>query len=153
MKNNWILAIVALTLAAAVGGCAAPTAKPEAETVEPVAEAPAEPTIPAYEDYEPKPIEDFGPNFQCPSVPRGHIDNVVCRDEVLTALHNKLGAVYRQALRKARLGGTDEDLKTEQRQWQTGRQECMNQEDTQRCAYRAYADRIAELQERFSLES
>ncbi|UIP26691.1 MliC family protein [Photobacterium sp. TLY01] len=90
------------------------------------------------------------PSFECTGVADGSIEAMVCQDEALAALDNKLSEVYQQAADKA----TNEHpptLKAEQRGWVKGRNECWKADDKKSCTESEYQRRIAELQARYAL--
>jgi uncharacterized protein len=63
-----------------------------------------------------------GPTFDCAKA-QGEVEKLICGDSSLAALDQKLAEVYNAALAKAR-DGLDKQLKTEQRGWIEGRNEC-----------------------------
>lgn len=98
----------------------------------------------------PLPALAAGPSFDCAKVRAGSVEEMVCRDEALSALDRKLAEVYDAASRKA----TNEHpplLKAEQRGWIKGRNECWKASDKRACVESEYIRRIAELQARYRL--
>ncbi|MEI8595763.1 MliC family protein [Photobacterium sp. Hal280] len=90
------------------------------------------------------------PSFDCTAVADGSIEAMICQDQALAALDNKLSEVYHQAADKA----TNEyppTLKAEQRGWVKGRNECWKADDKKSCVASEYQWRIAELQARYGL--
>jgi uncharacterized protein len=91
-----------------------------------------------------------GPSFACINVIGGSIEAMICKDEELSALDRKLSDVYASASKKE----TNEHppvLRTEQRGWIKGRDDCWKSEDTRGCVWDEYTRRIAELQARYRL--
>jgi uncharacterized protein len=91
-----------------------------------------------------------GPSFDCSKVEAGSIEELVCKDEGLSALDRTLAGVYGAASAKA----TNEHppvLKAEQRGWIKGRDDCWKSDDVRACVEDAYRWRIAELQARYQL--
>jgi uncharacterized protein len=91
-----------------------------------------------------------GPSFDCAKVKTGSIEEMVCKDNELSALDLKLSGVYAAASKKA----TNEHppvLKAEQRGWIKGRNECWKSDDRRGCVREEYQRRIAELQARYRL--
>lgn len=91
-----------------------------------------------------------GPSFDCGKVETGSIEELVCKDEGLSALDVKLAEVYAAASRKV---GNEQPptLKAEQRGWVKGRDDCWKNEDRRKCVEEEYQRRIAELQARYLL--
>ena len=105
-----------------------------------------------------------GPAFDC-SKASGEVEKLICADEGLGALDRKLDAVYKAALAKAR-DDVPQWLRTEQRGWLKGRDECWKAKgaadpvylteswtatDVRGCVEAQYQLRIAELQVRLQL--
>jgi uncharacterized protein len=91
-----------------------------------------------------------GPSFACDKVRAGSIEEMICRDEDLSALDRKLAGVYAAAAKIA----TNEHpprLKAEQRGWIKGRNDCWKSDDKRACVEDAYVSRIAELQASYRL--
>ena len=98
------------------------------------------------------PARAEGPSFDCSAVEAGSIEELVCKDEGLSALDRTLAEVYGAASAKA----TNEHppvLQAEQRGWIKGRDECWKSDDVRACVEDAYRTRIAELQARYRLVS
>jgi uncharacterized protein len=100
-----------------------------------------------------------GPAFDC-SKAGGEVEKLICSDEGLSALDRKLDGVYKAALAKAR-DDVPAFLRTEQRGWIKGRNECWKAKgagnpvylteswvatDVRGCVEGQYRMRIAELQ-------
>ena len=96
--------------------------------------------------------EATGPSFDCSKVEAGSIEEMICKDEGLAALDQKLAMVYSEASRKA-VNEHPPVLKAEQRGWIKGRNECWKSDDRRRCVESEYLQRIAELQARYRLVS
>lgn len=105
-----------------------------------------------------------GPAFDC-SKASGEVEKLICSDESLAALDRKLDGVYKAALAKAR-DDVPKFLRTEQRGWIKGRDECWKAKgagspvyltetwiasDVGGCVEGQYRMRIAELQVRLRL--
>lgn len=105
-----------------------------------------------------------GPAFDCAKA-SGEVEKLICADEGLAALDRKLDGVYKAALAKAR-DDVPKFLRTEQRGWVKGRDECWKAEgagnpvylteswvasDVRGCVEGQYQMRIAELQVRLRL--
>jgi uncharacterized protein len=91
-----------------------------------------------------------GPSFNCKKVEAGSIEEMICKDAQLSALDAKMAEVYQAAAKKA----TNEHppiLKSEQRGWIKGRDECWKSDDQRACVETEYIQRIAELQARYRL--
>lgn len=94
--------------------------------------------------------EAAGPSFNCKKVEAGSIEEMICKDAQLSALDAKMAEVYQAAAKKA----TNEHppiLKSEQRGWIKGRDECWKSDDQRACVETEYIQRIAELQARYRL--
>ncbi|KDM93403.1 MliC family protein [Photobacterium galatheae] len=94
--------------------------------------------------------ESAQPSFDCSAVETGSMEALICQDEALSALDNRLADVYRQATAKA----TNEHppvLKAEQRGWIKGRNDCWKADDQRQCVEGEYQRRIAELQAKYAL--
>ena len=90
-----------------------------------------------------------GPSFEC-SKAYGIIEEMICNDKELSSLDRKLAGVYAEASKIA----TSEHppvLKSEQRGWIKGRNDCWKSNDPRYCTESAYRLRIAELQARYRL--
>jgi len=95
-------------------------------------------------------VKTQGPSFACDKVRAGSIEEMICRDQDLSALDRKLSGVYAAAAKIA----TNEHpprLKVEQRGWIKGRNDCWKSDDKRACVEDAYVRRIAELQARYRL--
>jgi uncharacterized protein len=92
-----------------------------------------------------------GPSFDCGQA-AGAIETLICKDKQLAKLDRKLSEVYATAF----LRTADEYppvLKTEQRGWIKGRNDCWKSDDPRSCTETLYRTRIAELQARYRLVS
>jgi uncharacterized protein len=87
-----------------------------------------------------------GPTFDCAKA-SGSIEKMVCADPELGTLDRTLSAVYSAALSKA-ANERPPVLKTEQRGWIKGRNDCWKADDKRACIVEAYRRRMAELQSR-----
>jgi len=91
-----------------------------------------------------------GPSYNCDNVEVNSIEEMICKDDELSALDRKLSVVYSAAAKKA----TNEHppvLRAEQRGWIKGRNECWKADDKRACVQNQYQLRIAELQARYRL--
>jgi len=91
-----------------------------------------------------------GPSFDCSKVQTGSIEEMICKDEGLSALDRKMATVYAEASKKA-VNEHPPVLKPEQRGWVKGRNDCWKSEDKRKCVEENYRLRIAELQARYRL--
>ena len=106
--------------------------------------------LPLWASATPQAANPKGPSFACDRVERGSIEELVCRDEALSALDRTLARVYAAAAAKA---GNEHPpvLKAEQRGWVKGRDDCWKSDDKRQCVESEYSRRIAELQARYRL--
>ena len=91
-----------------------------------------------------------GPSYDCTKVEANSIEEMICKDNELSAFDRKLSDVYSAAAQKA----TNEHppvLKAEQRGWIKGRNECWKADDKRACVQYTYQSRIAELEARYRL--
>jgi uncharacterized protein len=91
-----------------------------------------------------------GSSFDCGNVEAGSIEELVCKDEGLSALDRKMAEVYAAASEKA-VNEHPPVLKAEQRGWIKGRNDCWKGDDRRMCVEDNYRLRIAELQARYGL--
>jgi uncharacterized protein len=90
------------------------------------------------------------PSFDCRKTKNGSIEEIICKDEELAKLDQKLSEAYAAASRKA-VNEHPPVLKAEQRGWVKGRNDCWKSEDQHKCVEDSYQLRIAELQARYRL--
>ncbi len=91
-----------------------------------------------------------GPSFDCAKA-SSSAEKAICADPDLAALDRKLHDVFTEALAKAK-GGMAQVLKTEQRGWIKGRDECWKAKGGETACLRVeHRVRITELQARWSL--
>ncbi len=100
------------------------------------------------------PAQAQGPTFDCAKA-QGQVEQLICKDQGLAALDRTLDEVYKAALAKAR-DGVPQLLRTEQRGWVKGRNECWKvptfltaswqAKDLRECVEGTYRLRISELQ-------
>ena len=91
-----------------------------------------------------------GPSYDCNKVETNSIEEMICKDNELSALDRKLSSVYAAASKKA----TNEHppvLRAEQRGWIKGRNECWKGDKVRDCVREEYRRRIAEIQARYRL--
>lgn len=90
------------------------------------------------------------PSFICSKVKQGSVEAMVCADEELASLDRDLAVVYVQAI--GQVGEEQsEGLRTEQRGWIKGRDDCWKSGEKRTCVREQYILRIAELQARYRL--
>ena len=68
------------------------------------------------------------PSFDCSKVGAGSVEEMVCKDENLSALDLKMAEVYKEASKKA-VNEKPPVLKAGQRGWIKGRDDCWKSED------------------------
>ena len=95
-------------------------------------------------------IRADGPSFNCSKVAPGSIEEMICKDENLSALDVKMAEVYKKASEIA-VNEHPPMLKAEQRGWVKGRDDCWKSDDKKKCVEDSYILRIAELQARYRL--
>jgi uncharacterized protein len=93
-----------------------------------------------------------GPSFDCSKVEKGSIEELICKDNELSTLDQKMAEVYAAASKKA-VNEHPPVLKAEQRGWIKGRNDCWKEADKRKCVEESYRRRIAELQARYRLVS
>jgi uncharacterized protein len=96
-----------------------------------------------------------GPAFDC-SKAEHEIEDLICKDEELAAKDRKLAEVYKEAIKVMEgvdAGGPEaiQELKTYQRGWIGGRNECWKAEDKRQCTADIYDRRIAQMQAKYFL--
>jgi len=91
-----------------------------------------------------------GPSFSCEKVEPGSIEALVCENDDLSALDRTLADVYAAASARA-ANEHPPTLKSEQRGWIKGRDECWKSDDRRACVQDEYRRRIAELRARYRL--
>jgi uncharacterized protein len=90
-----------------------------------------------------------GPSFDCGKA-RGSIEQLICEDEALSAVDRTMASVYAAASRKA-VDERPRVLRTEQRGWIKGRNDCWKSDAPRACVEGSYQLRIAALQARYHL--
>ena len=90
------------------------------------------------------------PAFDCSKVENASIEQQICESESLSALDRKMAEVYKAAQQKA-VNEHPPVLKSEQRGWPKGRNDCWKSDDHPACIADSYRLRIAELQARYQL--
>jgi uncharacterized protein len=93
--------------------------------------------------------ETSSPSFDCAGVAADSIEGLVCSDADLSALDRSLADTYATAMAKAT--DTASLLRTEQRGWISGRDDCWKSDDEAACVRTEYERRIAELQATYRL--
>lgn len=90
------------------------------------------------------------PSFDCTKTLKGSIEEMICKDTGLIALDLQLNQVYNEATKLAQ-NEHPSTLKSMQKGWVKGRNECWKSEDKQQCVTNEYQHRIAELQAQYRL--
>ena len=90
------------------------------------------------------------PSFDCGKVQAGSIEELICKDDELSSLDQKMASVYAEAVKKA-ANEHPPTLKASQRGWIKGRNDCWKSDDKKLCVKQSYQNRIAELQARYRL--
>lgn len=96
--------------------------------------------------------ETQGTSYACDGVSPNSTEAMICGDQELSALDRKLSEVYAAASSKA-VNEHPPMLKTEQRGWIKGRNDCWKSDNERECVRNEYINRIAELQARYRLVS
>jgi uncharacterized protein len=91
-----------------------------------------------------------GPSYDCSKVEADSIEEMICKDNELSALDRELSNVYSSSARKA-ANEHPQVLTAEQHGWIKGRNECWKADDKRACVQHAYQRRIAELEARYRL--
>jgi len=100
-------------------------------------------------------LAQAGPAFDC-SKAEHEIERLICKDDDLAARDRKMADVYQQAVRvmeKIDVGSAEaiKTLKTMQRGWIGGRNDCWKAADKRQCTIESYDRRTAYLQARYFL--
>jgi len=90
------------------------------------------------------------PSFDCAKVKKDSSEGLICASDTLMDLDKELASVYKEALTKA---SKDDMLKTYQRGWIKGRNDCWKADDEKKCMADEYKLRIKELKEKYGLSS
>jgi len=97
---------------------------------------------------------DDGPSFDCAAAD-GSVEEMICTDPELAALDRQLAEVYGQSVAAIEAldapGNALAELRTYQRGWIKGRNECWKANDQRGCVVAEYEQRIATLQTEWSL--
>lgn len=96
--------------------------------------------------------KQVNPSFDCKAVRTGSMESLICANNSLAKLDNQLTDTYQQALIKTDQQG-NKRLKTEQRGWIKGRNECWKAVNKEQCIENAYITRAAQLQAQYRLVS
>ncbi|WGL16939.1 MliC family protein [Microbulbifer bruguierae] len=93
---------------------------------------------------------NFNPSYDCAAARVSSIEKMICADESLSELDQKMASVYKAAgeTEKAR---QDRYFKAYQRGWIKGRNECWKADDKRQCVVESYRRRILELQVGYGL--
>jgi uncharacterized protein len=95
-----------------------------------------------------------GPSFDCAKAD-GAVEEMICTDPELATLDRQLAEVYGQAVAAIEAldapGDSLAELRSYQRGWIKGRNECWKADDQQACVAAAYEQRIATLQTEWNL--
>ncbi|MBX9296678.1 MliC family protein [Chromobacterium piscinae] len=91
-------------------------------------------------------------DFHCDQ-PANMVESMVCQDDGLTRLDNRLEKVYAQALSQAEQSrsGAQAKLIAEQKRWVKSLKDCMKDEDPHMCLGDTYILRITQLQATWNL--
>ena len=79
--------------------------------------------------------------------PRSSVEKLICNDAELASLDNSLSSLY-HTLMKNTSAAEQKLLKTEQRGWVKGRDDCWKSDDMRGCVASEYQYRINELKDR-----
>lgn len=90
------------------------------------------------------------PSFDCKTAGLNSSETLVCTDPQLSVLDRKMHQVFKAAQIKGK-ANLQSTLKSEQRGWIKGRDDCWKADDQRQCVYDSYLLRIAELQARYRL--
>ncbi len=91
------------------------------------------------------------PSFDCAKASH-EIEELICKSDALAALDNQMASVFAQAEAKVKTDArTTKYLRTEQRGWIKGRNDCWKADDKTACTTEEYKHRIAELQAVYGL--
>jgi uncharacterized protein len=88
--------------------------------------------------------QEVSPSFDCRKA-SGEVEELICSDEGLAALDRELAGVYDAAM-NALPAEELASLKTYQRGWVKGRNDCWKAEDVRDCVAYSYRTRMLELQ-------
>jgi uncharacterized protein len=88
------------------------------------------------------------PSFDCTKAAKESCEAIICGSDTLIDLDKELSKVYKQALSKA---PKEDMLKTYQRGWIKGRNECWKVKDAETYMADLYRQRINELKEKYQL--
>lgn len=86
------------------------------------------------------------PSFDCAKASH-EVEKLICKDAELAQLDRSLAELYAAVLRSS-AQGEQKSLKTEQRGWVKGRDDCWKSDDMRRCVADEYRDRIDALKDR-----
>lgn len=87
-----------------------------------------------------EPADAATPSFDCDRA-ASQIETLICGDDALASLDMRLARMFARAL-SASDSGTVLDLRTEQRDWRTGLEECGKQPSPRACVLAAYEARV-----------
>jgi uncharacterized protein len=90
------------------------------------------------------------PAFDCAKATH-EIELLICKDNELAALDVKMDRVFKAATKQPLSAEQLAELKTYQRGWIGGRDECWKEKDKKQCAVQSYVERIVKLQARYGL--
>jgi len=86
------------------------------------------------------------PSFDCAKATHD-VEKLICNDAELANLDNSLSSLY-HTLMKNTSAAEQELLKTEQRGWVKGRDDCWKSDDMRGCVVNEYHNRINQLKDR-----
>jgi len=75
------------------------------------------------------------------------VEKLICNDAELAKLDNSLSSLYHRLMKNLSAAG-QKSLKTEQRGWVKGRDDCWKSDDMRGCVVSEYRGRINELKDR-----
>ena len=90
------------------------------------------------------------PSFDCTKASH-EVELLICKDPELIALDVKMHQVFNAALKQPLSPEQLAELKTYQRGWIGGRNDCWKETDKKRCAVQSYVERIVKLQAGYGL--
>ncbi|UTH76058.1 MliC family protein [Chromobacterium sp. IIBBL 290-4] len=103
-------------------------------------------------DEAPAALPPVATDFHCDQ-PANQVESMVCQDDGLTRLDNRLEKVYAQALAKAEQAGGNAypKLISEQKRWVKNLKDCLKNEDPHMCLGDTYILHISQLQAAWNL--
>lgn len=96
-------------------------------------------------------VEAFLPSYDCTQRSLNSVEQTICADVQLSQLDVLLADVYKNAKEIDKTNQATHSIRTEQRGWLKGRNECWKSEKRKECIRDQYQQRIANLQARYRL--